>query len=169
GRLLSAGFHSMTGYFRDDGPLYELILDRDGQRELDRLWREFDFIPAAPIRQYTSVIWYERAESHVIRGAEFDFARSEDKDCTSPAKIKQLAEVYLDKVRRNGAGEQNVQAVKDHFDIIAANIRRVEEGRLAAEPSHLAALQSFAERAYRRPLSKKERDELVSFYRSLRQ
>ena len=27
GRLLSAGFHSMTGYFRDDAPLYELILD----------------------------------------------------------------------------------------------------------------------------------------------
>ena len=27
GRLLSAGFHSMMGYFRDDGPLYELILD----------------------------------------------------------------------------------------------------------------------------------------------
>ena len=80
-----------------------------------------------------------------------------------------LADVYLDKVRRSGAGEQNVQAVKDHFEIIAANIRRVEEGRLAAEPSHVAALQAFAERAYRRPLSTKERDELVSFYRSLRQ
>src|SRR5262249_49159724 len=38
GRLLSAGFHSMTGYFRDDGPLYDLILDEKGQRELDRLW-----------------------------------------------------------------------------------------------------------------------------------
>jgi hypothetical protein len=25
GRLLSAGFHSMMGYFRDDGPLYDLI------------------------------------------------------------------------------------------------------------------------------------------------
>src|SRR5262249_35467283 len=44
GRLLSAGFHSMTGYFRDDGPLYQLILDRNGQRELDRMWLEFDFI-----------------------------------------------------------------------------------------------------------------------------
>jgi hypothetical protein len=27
GRLLSAGFHSMTGYFRDDAPLSELMLD----------------------------------------------------------------------------------------------------------------------------------------------
>ncbi len=50
GRLLSAGFHSMTGYFRDDGPLYDLVLDRQGQRELDRLWGEFDFINAARIR-----------------------------------------------------------------------------------------------------------------------
>src|SRR5262249_44903416 len=111
GRLLSAGFHSMTGYFRDDSPLHQLILDDSGQRELDRLCLEFDFITGAPIRQYTSFIWYERAESHFTRGPEFDFARSEDKDCTSPAKIKQLAEVYLDKVRRNHPSDRHVQAV----------------------------------------------------------
>ena len=52
GRLLSAGFHSMTGYFRDDGPLYELLLDAEGQRELDQLWEEFDFITGALVRQY---------------------------------------------------------------------------------------------------------------------
>ena len=63
GRLLSAGFHSMTGYFRDDGPLCELILDEHGQRELDRLWREFDFVTGAPMRQYTSFIWFERTDS----------------------------------------------------------------------------------------------------------
>ena len=60
GRLLSAGFHSMTGYFRDDGPLYELMLDEHGRRELDRLWREFDFITGAPMRQYSSYLWFER-------------------------------------------------------------------------------------------------------------
>src|SRR5205823_1024119 len=54
------------------------------------------------------------------------------------------------------------------FKIIEAGIRRVEDGRLAAEPSHLAALRSFAERAYRRPLTTQERDDLVAFYRSLR-
>jgi hypothetical protein len=169
GRLLSAGFHSMTGYFRDDGPLYRLILDADGQRELDRLWREFDFIADIPTRTYTSFIWYERAESHFARGPEFDFARSEDKDCTSPAKIQRLAEVYLEKVRRNNPSDRHVRAVIDHFKNSEANIRWVEEARLAAEPSHLSALQTFAEQAYRRPLSKKERDELVSFYRSLRE
>src|SRR5204863_5212421 len=35
GRLLSAGFHSQMGYFRDDAPLYDLMLDENQQRELD--------------------------------------------------------------------------------------------------------------------------------------
>src|SRR2546421_9497184 len=49
GRLLSAGFHSMTGYFRDDAPLAELLLDDAGRRELDRLWREVSLIPPPPL------------------------------------------------------------------------------------------------------------------------
>ena len=36
GRLLSAGFHNVMGYFRDDTPLMELILDENGKQELDR-------------------------------------------------------------------------------------------------------------------------------------
>ena len=34
GRLLSAGFHSQMGYFRDDMPLFELVLDEKGQQQL---------------------------------------------------------------------------------------------------------------------------------------
>ncbi|MFL5341222.1 MAG: DUF1592 domain-containing protein [Gemmataceae bacterium] len=169
GRLLSAGFHSMTGYFRDDGPLYDLILDADGRRELDRLWREFNFINNAPVRQYTSFIWFERAESGYFRDTEFDVFRSEDKDCTSEAKIKALADVYLAKARRRGASDVTIEAIEVYFRDISAAIRAVEKDRLAAEPSHLAALQAFAERAYRRPLSPAERDGVVSFYRELRE
>src|SRR5262249_4085903 len=44
GRLLSAGYHNVMGFFRDDTPLIELILDEKGRRELDRLWDEFDYI-----------------------------------------------------------------------------------------------------------------------------
>ena len=44
GRLLSAGYHNVMGYWRDDTPLMELILDEKGKKELDRLWDEFDFI-----------------------------------------------------------------------------------------------------------------------------
>ena len=158
GRLLSAGFHSMTGYFRDDTPLYELILDDQGQRELDGLWEEFDFITGAPMRQYASFLWFERTDSRFMRGAEFDFARAEDKNAGSETMIKRLAEVYSEKARKNKASDTALLAIKDYFEIISASIRRVEQGRIAAEPSHIEALQTFAERAYRRPLSKPERD-----------
>jgi hypothetical protein len=52
---------------------------------------------------------------------------------------------------------------------ISADVRAVEQGRLAAEPSHLKALVEFATRAYRRPLSAAERDDLLAFYRVHRQ
>jgi hypothetical protein len=168
GRLLSAGLHSMTGYFRDDGPLYDLVLDTAGQQELDRLWLEFDCITSAPLRQHTSFIWFERSDSSFMRGQEFDFARAEDKDSTSEGKIKKLAEVYLAKARSSGASKVALEAIDDHFKIISAQIRRVETARKAAEPKQLAALQAFAEKAYRRPLSKAEADDIVAFYRILR-
>jgi hypothetical protein len=169
GRLLSAGFHSMTGYFRDDGPLSALLLDDEGRRTLDRLWEEFDFITGAPVRQYTSFVWFERTDSRYMRDPEFDFARAEDKDVTSPAKIERLAEVYLAKARRNGASQVALRAIEDHFAIIAASIRRVEQLRRSAEPSHVAALQALAGRAYRRPLTPAERTGVAEFYQFLRQ
>ena len=168
GRLLSAGFHIMTGYFRDDAPLSALLLDPHDQAELDALWQEFDFITAAPIRQYTSFVWFERTESPFMRDPRFDFARAEDKDVTSEAMIARLAEVYVAKARAGGASALVLGAIEDHFRIIAASIRRVEQVRQAAEPAHVVALQEFAERAFRRPLSTAERDDVAAFYRSLR-
>lgn len=168
GRLLSAGFHSMTGYFRDDDPLRELLLDPAGRQELDRLWREFDFITGAPMRQYTSFVWFERTDSSYLRDPEFDFARAEDKDVTSEAKIRQLGEVYLAKAKRRGAGEVAQDAITVYFKTISAQIRWVEEARTKAEVGHLAALQDFAGRAYRRPISKAEREAVVGFYHTLR-
>ena len=62
GRPLGAGFHLMQGYFRDDEPLRELILNDAERRELDELWRELNFIADAPTRQYKDFIFFERAE-----------------------------------------------------------------------------------------------------------
>src|SRR6185436_5798508 len=61
GRLLSAGFHSMTGYFRDDQPLSDLVLDDGQRRELDRLWDDFFFMSALAVRMHTSFLWFERS------------------------------------------------------------------------------------------------------------
>jgi hypothetical protein len=169
GRLLSAGFHLMHGYFRDDGPLCELILDDRARRELDALWFELDFTTLSPIRQYKDFIFFERAEPpRFMFEAEFDFARSEDKDAASAEKMDRLAELYLAKARKKNASADAVAAIETYFATISVDVRRVERTRLAAEQSHLDALAKFAERAYRRPLSAAERDDLLAFYRRLR-
>src|SRR6185295_358056 len=164
GRLLNAGFHSMTGYYRDDRPLYDLILSGDEQRELDRLWLDFDAISGAPMRQYTAYIWYERAETGFLRGVKaFEAVRAEDKDSTSERKMKQFEDILLGQARATGASEAVLKAIMDHFKNMGTALRRTENARRDAEPKHLASLQSFAERAYRRPLSKAESEGLVAF------
>ena len=168
GRLLSAGFHSMLGYYRDDAPLCDLILDDTGKRELDGLWQELDFITAAPMRQYQSFVWFERTDSTFMRDAEFDFARAEDHDVTSEDMIQRLADVYLAKARSNGGEGTPLKAVENYFAAVNRQIRGVEQTRREAEASHLAALEEFAARCYRRPLLAPETEELRAFYRRLR-
>ena len=168
GRLLSAGFHSMMGYFRDDQPLCDMILSESQREELDELWRELDFVASAPMRQYTGFLWFERTDSRYMRDPEFDFARSENKDVTGEAMIQRLAEVYRTKAINSGGAGTPIQAIDDFFRNINAQIRWVEQARLAAEPIHLAELLRFAERAYRRPLAAAERADLLNFYRTQR-
>src|SRR5439155_8298486 len=137
GRLLSAGFHSQMGYFRDDGPLCEMILDEPQRRELDELWHELDFIAHVPLRQMQGFLWFERTDSRFMRDAEFDLFRAEDKDAGAPGKISRLADVYLAKARGNGGGEVELQAIADYFREMSDRSRWAEQARLAAEPSHL--------------------------------
>jgi hypothetical protein len=170
GRFLSAGFHLMQGYYRDDGPLCDLVLDDAARREIDALWNEFHFICRDALRQYHDFIFFERAEPpRFMVDASFDFARSEDKDATSSVKIAQLRAAYLAKAREKGAAGAALAAIDAYFTTMDARIRDVEEARLAAEPGQLAALQDFAARAWRRPLGAAERDGLGAFYRELRE
>lgn len=167
-RPLTAGFHLMQGFFRDDEPLCQLMLEKQEREELDQLWRELNFITRVPLRQYKDFIFFERAESRFMGEAEFDFARSEDKDAISEAKMKKLAALYLAKARKLNSSDEALQAIETYFANISAEIRWVESSRLKAEPSHLQSLLQLAERAYRRPLTPYERDGLLSFYRTLR-
>ena len=167
-RLLSAGFHSQMGYFRDDRPLYDLVLDADQQRQLDALWKELDFITLAPVRQFKQFIWFERAEPPSFMATpQFNAFRSEDDDVTSEAKMRQLADVYLAKAREV-TNDVAAGVIRDYFDRMNADVRALERARADAEASHLDSLLAFAARAYRRPLTKPESDDLVGFYRSLR-
>ncbi len=168
-RLLTAGFHLMHGYYRDDGPLTELVLGDTEQRRLGKLWDELDFVTESPLRQYRDFVFFERAEPpRFMFDAEFDFARSEDKDVTTIANVNKLRDLYLAKALRQGAGDDELGAITEYFHAMTTRFQWLDEQRELAETRHLQSLQDFAERAYRRPLDSQERTDLARFYEQLR-
>jgi hypothetical protein len=123
----------------------------------------------APVRQFKQFIWFERAEPpSFMATSQFNTFRSEDDDVTSEAKMAQLAQVYLAKAKEI-TNDVALGVVRDYFQQMNANVRAFEKATAAAEPSHLDALLAFAARAYRRPMTKTEADDLRAFYHSLRE
>jgi hypothetical protein len=169
GRLLSAGYHNVMGYFRDDKPLVEMILDENGKRELDRLWDEFDFIADFTTRTWVQYYFNQSGEING-KGRESGSVRPSDKEVAAEPIIFGLRDQYLAKAAANPQNDPvAATAIRDHFARMNAQIRKVERMRVEAEPRHLDALVQFASRAYRRPLTRAERDDLLANYRKLRQ
>jgi len=165
GRLLSAGFHLMLGYFRDDAPLYDLILDEDQQRELDRMWHELVFVTRAPIRQFSDYIYFERAERpSFLERKEFDFVR-EDTITTSPDEIDGLRKQYLATAREAGITEDVLDVIDAFYVETSKNISGLNQALIDAEAPQLDSLLELAERAWQRPLTDADRADLLAFYR----
>src|SRR5262249_29142298 len=165
GRFLGAGFYNVMGYFRDDAPLVQLILDENGKKELDALWQEFDFIADYTLRTYYQFI-YNAGEGGGLRRNISD--RPSANEFATEAAIIRLRDQVLARVAPE-ADAAIPDVVKDYFDRTNAQIRWVERARLEAEPRQLDALLKFAARAYRRPLAQEERDDVLSYYRELRE
>ncbi len=167
GRLLSAGFHNVMGYYRDDTPLQELILDEAGKKELDMLWLEFDTIGDYTTRTYVQFFFNQSGELDG-RGRESGSFRPAETAVTSEKVIFELREAYLKKAAEGESHPDAPESIRDHFGRVNARIREVEKARLDAQPIHLEELLKFAARAFRRPLQEKERAELLAHYRMLR-
>jgi hypothetical protein len=169
GRLLSAGYHNTMGYFRDDRPLMELILDEKGQRELNRLWDEFDFI--AEYTSRTFVQYYFNESGEVLgNGAESGSLRPTDHRVTDAEVIFGLRDAYLAKAAASSNNDPlAAEAIRVHFQRVNDTLRALERMHADAEPRHLQALLKFAARAYRRPLSRAESDDILAYYHSLRE
>jgi len=168
GRFLSAGYHNTMGYFRDDTPLMELILDEHGQKELDRLWNEFDFIA-----EYTAHTWiqYFINQSGEVqgKGSESGTARPTDHEITDTAVIMGLRDAYVAKALADPRNDPVApEAIRDHFNRVNETLRGLEREHKDAEPKHLEALLHLAGRAYRQPLSKEEEADTLAFYQALR-
>jgi len=168
GRFLSAGFHNVMGYQRDDTALIELILDEEGEKELNGLWDDFDFIGDHTGRTWDQYFFNQSGEV-VGNGRESGSQRPTNEAVRATSIIFELRDVYLDKARADPANDPiAVEAILGHFQRVDATLRRIERMRVDAEPRHLGALLKFARRSYRRPLSKAEGDDLIAYYRSLR-
>ena len=188
GRLLSAGYHSVLGFFRDDAPLMELILDEKGQKELDRLWVEFEFGSSFTARTYIQYFFNQSGEV-LGTGAESSSPRPVDHEITDTPIILGLRDSYLARATADPKSPAPVGvrdrffvadplaendpvapvAIRDHFERIDATLRAYEKMHAEAEPKHLEALLQFAARAYRRPLSKAEHDDILAYYHTLRE
>jgi hypothetical protein len=169
GRFLSAGYHNAMGYWRDDVPLMELILDDKGQKKLDRLWDEFDFIARHTERTYDQ-FYFNQAGAVDGKGAESGRPRPVDKAITDPAVIFGLRDDYVAKALDNPDNDPIApEAIRRHFERINDTLRSLERMRTEAEPKQLESLLRLAARAYRRPLEQSERDALLGFYRSIRE
>ena len=171
GRLLSAGFHNVMGYTRDDAPLSELILDEKGQKELEALWDQFEFVADYTARTYVQFFFNQSGEI-LGNGRESGTLRPADHDVTAEPIIMNFKKSYLEFVTKASttgkADPVAFEAVASHFDKVNAVLRNIEKERIDAEPRHLDSLMAFAARAYRRPLSAAERADILAFYRSLR-
>ena len=188
GRLLSAGYHSVLGFYRDDQPLMELILDENGQRELNRLWEEFEFISQFTARTFIQYFFNQSGEVYG-KGAESASLRPVDHEITDTPIIMGLRDAYIAKALADPTKDTTIpevtdrfftadpnvkndpiapEAIRDHFNGIDATLRAFEKKHAEAEPKHLDALLKFAARAYRRPLSKAERDDILAYYHTLR-
>ena len=168
GRLLSAGFHNLMGYFRDDQPLYQMILDAQGQKQLDALWRELDYVASATHRTFTQFYLSESGEARKRAAGESGGDVQPEGDITTESTVKRVREVYLGRVKPSNNAVA-IKAIEEHFDTVNATMRWVEQARGESEPKQLEALVRFAAQAYRRPLTSAERSDLLAYYRAQRE
>ena len=160
GRLLSAGFHIMTGYFRDDAPALRADPGRGGPARARP--------PLAGVRLHHRRPDAAVLELHLVRARPSRRLHARPRVRLRPRRGQGRGVRGQDRAAGRGLpgegppdrGERRRRSRRSRTTsrIISASIRRVEQDRPAAEPSHLEALQAFAERAYRRPLSTAERD-----------
>jgi hypothetical protein len=168
GRLLSASYHNTMGYFRDDTPLSELILDEKGQQQLERLWEEFDYIARYTERTWVQYFFNQSGEVEG-KGAESGSPRPLDHEITDEAVILKMRDAYIVKAQADQRNDPVAfKAIREHFEGVNATLRGLEKEHAEAAPKHLDALYRFAARAYRRPLTQAERDDLLAYYHDLR-
>ena len=185
-RGLSAGFHLIEGFFRDDQPLCQLVLSEAENRELDRLWDELYFVTGVTEKMLRGFVFFERSERNFMKHPDFDSIKEEDPELTTDATLDRFEEIYL---KRSGVNVEKVSnlleasrkskdvhvgklphelanhPIHTFFEEFRNGLRRRAAQWQAAIPIYEKRLQEFAQAAYRRPLTQAEQQKLTQFFR----
>lgn len=167
-RALSAGFHLIEGFFRDDRPLCELVLSDAEKQALDRLWFEMEFSTEISERMLRGFVFFERSERNFLKHADFDPFKEEDPKLVEPATLDRFEQVYL---ARSGVKKPAEELTTHPIHIFFENTRQGLKSRhdllQKAEPIYLKNVEDFARAAYRRPLTQAELDGLRAFFHEI--
>ncbi len=83
--------------------------------------------------------------------------------------MEKFARLYVEAVKERDLEEEAITEIARYFVEMSKQIQIYEKMKAEAEPVHLEALLKFAGKAWRRPLSIQERQDLLKFYRELRE
>ncbi len=164
-RGLSAGFHLIEGFFRDDQPLCKLVLDDRQNRELDRLWNELYFSTGIVEKMLRGFVFFERSERNFMKHPDFDAIKEEDPKLVEDESLLQFRQIYLERSNVKETGEQlESHPIYVFFESICNGLKQRAAQLKSAEPIYLRQLESFARIAYRRQLTDRELQRLRTFY-----
>jgi len=164
-RGLSAGFHLIEGFFRDDQPLCKSVLNEDENRELNRLWTELEFVTEITEKLLRGFVFFERSERNFIKHEDFDSFKEDGPDLVVPETLTRFEQVYL----KHANVKKPIEELTEHpihvfFEQIRNGLKLRDTQLRQAEPIYLRNLADFATAAYRRPLSVKELQDLKTFF-----
>ena len=119
------------------------------------MWNEFEFVSDFTARTFIQYFFNQSGEVQG-KGAESGTDRPTNHAITDSEVIIKMRDAYLAKALANPSNDPVApEAIRHHYDGINATLRNIEKQRIDAEPKHLEAIQRFAERAYRRPMTGK--------------
>ena len=164
-RGLSAGFHLIEGFFRDDQPLCKLVLSEAENRELDQLWDDLYFVTGVTEKMLRGFVFFERSERNFMKHPDFDSIKEEDPELTSEETLNRFEQIYLARSGVKGSAEEIEQhPVHSFFEEFRQGLKRRAAQWQAAVPVYQQRLQQFAQAAYRRPLTKTEQQTISQFF-----
>ena len=124
-RGLSAGFHLIEGFFRDDRPLYRSVLSDSERHELDLLWFELYFVTGIWEKMLRGFVFFERSERNLLKHPDFDSFKEEDSELVKDETLARFKEAYLKRSNVKFTGDElATHPIRVFFEDVRAGLRR---------------------------------------------